>query len=166
MLTCTLTDLAGAREETPAESDPVVAALKASGQMAGAIEKAVAFYEQPPTEPLEVSTSWADVQVTGADWAEAFAAPDPGTPHNEAREQVWDALVHLLIDQHDDEVPADLAAARRHGPGLRSLVGAGLPTHVCPVAERRAGSRAPAPGPARLDPVRSAVAGCGTAPAR
>lgn len=108
VLTCTLTDLAGAREHTPAERDPVVAGLKASGRMAGTIEKAVAFYEQPPAESLEVSTSWADVQVTDADWVEAFAAPDPGTPHNEAREQVWDALVRLLIDQHDSEVPADL----------------------------------------------------------
>ena len=45
--------------------------------------------------------------------AEAFGAPDPGTPHNEARGQVWEELLALLLDkhrdQHDDgEVPAEL----------------------------------------------------------
>ena len=28
-------------------------------------------------------------------------APDPGTPHNEARDQVWDALVEIVADLHD-----------------------------------------------------------------
>ena len=37
--------------------------------------------------------AWADLWVSADDWAEAFEAPEPGTPHNEARDQVWDALL-------------------------------------------------------------------------
>jgi hypothetical protein len=48
------------------------------------------------------------VPLTPADWAEAFAAPDPGDPHNEAREQVWDELLTILVDKHDDDVPREL----------------------------------------------------------
>ncbi len=29
--------------------------------------------------------------------------PDPGTPHNEARDQIWNELVAILMDKHDDE---------------------------------------------------------------
>src|SRR5262249_48093513 len=42
------------------------------------------------------------------DWAEAFAAPDPGTPHNEARDQIREELVTILMGSHDGDVPADL----------------------------------------------------------
>ena len=56
-----------------------------------------------------VETPWADIWVSPADWAEAFEAADPGTPHNEARDQVWEALLSILIDGYDDEdVSADL----------------------------------------------------------
>ncbi|GMA32947.1 hypothetical protein GCM10025875_29390 [Litorihabitans aurantiacus] len=64
-----------------------------------AIEPAVALYEEPPTRPFDVATPWADLRLTREDWAEAFAAPEPGTPHNEARAQVWDAIVGVLADQ-------------------------------------------------------------------
>jgi hypothetical protein len=68
----------------------------------GAIEAAVRFYEEPPTTRTTISTPWADVRLTAQDWAEAFEAPDPGTPHNEARDQVWEQLLTILVDQHDD----------------------------------------------------------------
>ena len=56
-----------------------------------------------------VETPWADIWVTPADWAEAFEAADPGTPHNEARDQVWEELLTILIDGYEDEdVSADL----------------------------------------------------------
>jgi superfamily I DNA/RNA helicase len=48
------------------------------------------------------------VQLTTADWAEAFAAPEPGAPHNDARDVVWEQLLTILIDKHDGDVPADL----------------------------------------------------------
>ena len=45
-----------------------------------------------------VETPWADIWVSPADWADAFEAADPGTPHNEARDQVWEELLTILID--------------------------------------------------------------------
>ena len=57
------------------------------------------------------------------DWAAALDAPDPGTPHNEAREQVWDALLEILLDKHDDEADVDidvLRAALDHDEDLRA----------------------------------------------
>jgi hypothetical protein len=106
--TCTLRDLVPEGAGAPVETDPEVARLKSSASMVGAIETAVGIYEEPPTKGMTVETHWADVWLGPADWAEAFAAPDPGTPHNEAREQVWEQLVTILIDQHDEEdVPAE-----------------------------------------------------------
>ncbi|GEK21764.1 RNA polymerase recycling motor ATPase HelR [Cellulomonas xylanilytica] len=101
--TCTLRDLVAEGATAAVETDPEVARLKASVQMVRAIEPAVRFYEKPPTKGLEVETSWFDVWVSADDWAEAFEAPEPGTPHNEAREQVRDALLEILVDKVDDE---------------------------------------------------------------
>ena len=56
---------------------------------------------------MTVETDWADVEITRAEWLEAFGAPESGTPHNEARDEVWAALVDLVIAKHDDDVPAE-----------------------------------------------------------
>lgn len=101
--TCTLRHLVPEGAVAPPESDPEVARLKSSADMVKAIEPAVRFYEEPPTEGMEVETRWGDVWLSTTDWAEAFDAPEPGTPHNEARDQIWDALVTILVDKHDDE---------------------------------------------------------------
>ncbi|WP_354509376.1 RNA polymerase recycling motor ATPase HelR [Oerskovia enterophila] len=108
--TCTLRDLVPEGAAAAPETDPEVARLKASASMVAAIEPAVRFSERPPTEGMEVGTPWADVWLSTADWAEAFASPDPGTPHNEARDEVWEALLTILVDKHTDEtedVPED-----------------------------------------------------------
>jgi superfamily I DNA/RNA helicase len=55
---------------------------------------------------MTVETRWSDIGLSADDWAEAFAAPDPGTPHNEAREQIVERLLEILIDNHDGDVPA------------------------------------------------------------
>jgi hypothetical protein len=73
-----------------------------------AIETAVRFYETPPAEGMEVTTSWSDLWLSAEDWAEAFQAPGPGTPHNEARDLIWEELVTILMDKHDGDVPPDL----------------------------------------------------------
>ncbi|MER7669849.1 RNA polymerase recycling motor ATPase HelR [Kitasatospora sp. NPDC096128] len=109
--TCTLRDLVPEGADAPEETDPEVARLKSSAELVRAIEKAVRFYEEPPTEGMLVSTHWADLWLSAGDWAEAFDAPDPGTPHNEAREQVWDELAAILLDklgQGEEEVPPEL----------------------------------------------------------
>ncbi|MFE3768247.1 RNA polymerase recycling motor ATPase HelR [Streptomyces sp. NPDC059122] len=106
--TCTLRDLVAEGPGAASETDPDVALLKSSAAMVQAIEKAVRFYEEPPTEEMTVTTSWSDVRLTADDWAEAFDAPPPGTPHNEAREEIWDELVAILLDKLDGDIPPDL----------------------------------------------------------
>jgi len=107
--TCTLRDLVTEGTAAAVESDPDVARLKSSADMVEATEPAVRLYEESPTKGLMVETDWADLWISAADWAEAFEAPDPGTPHNEARDQVREALLSNLLDDHDDEeVPTEL----------------------------------------------------------
>jgi AAA domain len=101
--TCTLLDLVTEGAAAAVESDPDVARLKSSADMVNAIEPAVRLYEEPPSKGLMVETDWGDLWISAADWAEAFEAPDPGTPHNEARDQVREALLSNLLDDHDDE---------------------------------------------------------------
>ncbi|MFB8002964.1 RNA polymerase recycling motor ATPase HelR [Nocardia sp. NPDC056000] len=103
---CTLRDLVTEGATAAAESNPEVARLKSSANLVRAIETAVEFYEQPPKKGMTVSTDWADVWLSTDDWAEAFEAPEPGTPHNEAHEQIWDVLCAILKDKHDDDIPA------------------------------------------------------------
>jgi hypothetical protein len=107
--TCTLRDLVPEGASAVTEPDPDVARLKSSVEMVGAIEPAVRLYEEPPTQGMEVETEWSDLWLSTADWAEAFEAPEPGTPHNEARDQIWEALLTILMDKHeDDDVSLDL----------------------------------------------------------
>jgi hypothetical protein len=108
--TCTLRDLVPEGAAAVAETEPDVARLKSAVEMVEAIEPAVRLYEEPPSKGLMVETDWADLWVSAADWTEAFESPDPGTPHNEARDEVREALLDNLLDEHDDdeEVPPEL----------------------------------------------------------
>jgi DNA helicase IV len=106
--TCTLRDLVAEGPGAAIEPDPDVALLKSSADMVQAIEKAVRFYEEPPTRAMTVTTPWAEVRLSADDWAEAFEAAGPGTPHNEARDLIWEELLMILLDRHDDDVPPDL----------------------------------------------------------
>ena len=100
---CTLRDLVAEGATATDETDPDVARLKSSADMVRAIEPAVKLYEEPPAKGMMVETPWSDIWLSAADWAEALEAPDPGTPHNEARDQVWEALLSILIDAYDDD---------------------------------------------------------------
>jgi DNA helicase IV len=106
--TCTLRNLVAEGATARLEADPEVARLKSSANLVKAIEKAVTFYEKPPAQGMTVETHWSDIWLSAEDWAEAFEAPEPGTPHNEARIQIWEELRRIVIGKHDDEVPADL----------------------------------------------------------
>ena len=101
--TCTLRDLVVEGAAATADADPNVVRLKSSADMVKAIEAAVRFYEEPPTQGMTVETAWSDVWLSPDDWAAAFDSPDPGTPHNEARDQIWDELVTILIDKQEEE---------------------------------------------------------------
>jgi hypothetical protein len=106
--TATLRDLVPEGAAAAAEADPDVARLKSSADLVQAIEVAVRFYENPPAKGMTVETPWSGIWLSAGDWAEALDAPDPGTPHNEARDQIWAELLATLMDSRGDDVPADL----------------------------------------------------------
>jgi DNA helicase IV len=106
--TCTLRDLVPEGATAASETDPEVARLKSSADMVRAIEPAVRFYENPPTKGMTVETPWSDIRLSADDWAEALDAPAPGTPHNEAREEILEELLKILIDNHGGEVAEHL----------------------------------------------------------
>lgn len=109
--TCTLRDLVAEGAAATAETDPEVARLKASAGLVRAIEAAVRFYEEPPTTPMTVAAGDADIRLTADDWAEAFRAPGPGTPHNEARDEIWAELLEILPAKYDGDEPEDRVRA-------------------------------------------------------
>ncbi|RKR93067.1 DNA helicase IV [Micromonospora pisi] len=106
--TCTLRDLVAEGAAAQVETDPEVAVLKSSVSLVRAIEAAVRFYEEPPTKPMTVTTEWSEIRLSADDWAEAFETPDPGTPHNDARDQIWEKLLEILIDKYDGDEPEAL----------------------------------------------------------
>ncbi|MEU4065693.1 RNA polymerase recycling motor ATPase HelR [Streptomyces wedmorensis] len=106
--TCTVRDLVAEGARASVETDPEVARLKSTVDMVGAIETAVRFYEEPPTEGMTVTTAWSDVWLSADDWAEAFRAVEPGTPHNEARDQILEELLAILTDKNDADVAPEL----------------------------------------------------------
>jgi hypothetical protein len=106
--TCTLRDLVAEGASATVEADPDVARLKSSADLVKAIEAAVRFYEEPPTEEMTVTIHDSDIRLSAGDWADAFQAAGPGTPHNEARDQVWEELLTILMDKYDGDEPDDL----------------------------------------------------------
>ncbi|HET6151816.1 MAG TPA: RNA polymerase recycling motor ATPase HelR [Marmoricola sp.] len=121
--TCTLRDLVAEGADAGPEQDPEVARLKASVALVAAIEPAVRFYEDPPTQGVEVETPWSDLWLSADDWAAAFDAPAPGTPHNESRETIWDELLTILLDKHEDEETLEEArAALERNTSLRTML--------------------------------------------
>jgi hypothetical protein len=104
---CTLRGLVAEGAAAAIEADPNVALQKSSANMVTAIEPAVRFYEKPPTKGMTVTTHWSDIWLSAGDWAEAFEAAEPGTPHNEARDQIWEELLTILVDKHDGDASAD-----------------------------------------------------------
>lgn len=127
--TCVLRDLVDEGADAGVEADPEVARLKSSADMVGAIETAVRFYEEPPAEGMTVTTAWADLWLSADDWAEAFRAPGPSTPHNEARDQIWEELVTILLDKYDgdDVSPEQFRRSLRQDKELVDTLGRAWP---------------------------------------
>ena len=151
--TCTLRNLVPEGATAGPEADPDVAGLKSSAELVKAIEAAVGFYEEPPAKGMTVETHWSDLRLTADDWAEAFEAREPGTPHNDGREQVWRRAAHdpdrpvrrrrlarpaapvaAAEPEAAHRLQPGLAAARRVRPRRGPVVGAGLPAQVRAVA--------------------------------
>jgi DNA helicase IV len=106
--TCTVRDLVAEGAAARTEADPDVARLKSSADLVKAIEPAARFYEEPPAKGMTITTHWSDIRLSADDWAVAFEAAEPGTPHNEARDQILEELLTILVDKHDGDAPADL----------------------------------------------------------
>jgi hypothetical protein len=106
--TCTLRDLVAEGASATVEADPDVARLKSSADLVKAIDAAVRFYEEPPTNEMTVTTHESDIRLSADDWADAFQSAGPGTPHNEARSQIWEELLTILMDKYDGNEPDDL----------------------------------------------------------
>ncbi|MFY1633125.1 RNA polymerase recycling motor ATPase HelR [Solwaraspora sp. WMMB335] len=121
--TCTLSDLVAEGAIAAAEPDPEVARLKSSADLVAAIDTAVRFYEEPPDTATTVATGWTELTISSDDWADAFAAPGPGTPHNEARDQIMEELLTILVGRYDGDGPADqVRAALARDQALRTAV--------------------------------------------
>jgi superfamily I DNA/RNA helicase len=114
-------------ETAGTEADPRVARLKAGRDMVAAIERAVRFYEDPPTTDTMVPTDWVDVRVTPGDWSEAFDSAT-GVPHNEAHGPILDELVSIVTDRLDEDIPVDrVAKSLRANKNLHQLLTAAWP---------------------------------------
>ncbi|MEU0549842.1 RNA polymerase recycling motor ATPase HelR [Micromonospora sp. NPDC005979] len=126
--TCTLRDLVPQGASAVAESDPEVDRLKSSLGLVRAIDAAVRFYEEPPRTALTVTAGDTDIRLSADDWAQAFEAPGPGTPHNEARDEIWDELLSILLGRYDGDEPEDLVrASLRRDADLRTTVNRAWP---------------------------------------
>ena len=105
----TLRDLVPEGAAAAAEPDPEVARLKASAGWCGRSRRPCGSTRSRPATGMAVETRWSDVWLSADDWAEAFEAAEPGTPHNEAREQVWERMLSDLDRQaRDEDAPEDL----------------------------------------------------------
>jgi superfamily I DNA/RNA helicase len=63
-----------------------------------------------------------------ADWTEAFDAVEPGTPHNEAREQIWAELLTILLDSYaGDSPPVQLRKSLRRSRELSTTLNRAWP---------------------------------------
>lgn len=103
---CTLRDLVPEGESAVEETDPRVARLKASLDPAAMLDAAARSHERPPQHALRLESPWADLWLSREEWTELFSGADPAASHDEARDEVWEEILELLVDQvDDDEVP-------------------------------------------------------------
>ncbi|WP_303708932.1 MULTISPECIES: RNA polymerase recycling motor ATPase HelR [Microbacterium] len=103
---CTLRDLTPEGAGAIAETDSRVAELKQRLDPELVIAAAVSELTRPPMHALRIEAPWADLWVSREDWADLFARADPASPHNEARDEVWEEVLEMLVDQvRDPEVP-------------------------------------------------------------
>lgn len=115
----TLRRLVAEGDGASVEADPRVAAIKGRTEWEHTIATIVREYERVPDEPTVVATSWADIDIEPDEWAEALEAADDGTPHNEARDAVWNQLLDLVTAKVT-EMPPHLARRElEHHSGLR-----------------------------------------------
>ncbi|MGO2820878.1 MAG: RNA polymerase recycling motor ATPase HelR [Brachybacterium tyrofermentans] len=112
VVTCTLADLVPEGAHAVPESDPEVAALKAGPTLVAAIEPAVALYEEAPEVAHLHESAWGPVQLEPEHFADAFEAVHPSTPHNLARDEIWEELAEIVLTQIDGGEDPDVEQVR------------------------------------------------------
>lgn len=103
---CTLRDLVPEGAAAVDEPDPRVASRKASLDPRAMLDAAARSFEHPPLHAICLESPWADLWMSRQEWAEVFSSADPTASHNEARDEVWEEVLEVLMNQvSDDEVP-------------------------------------------------------------
>lgn len=108
----TMRDLTPEGSDARNEVDPRVAAIKADLDPQALIAAAASALTRPPQHATRIESPWADLWLSREDWTELFSAADPAVPHNEARDEVWEEILELLVDQIDDDDVAPHTARR------------------------------------------------------
>ena len=106
--TATLRDLVPQGARAGIETDPRVALLKIVHGRRGGDRSRGPVLRGATALGDDGRDDSSDIRLSAADWAEAFETPDPGTPHNDARDQVWESVLSILQDKYDGDEPADL----------------------------------------------------------
>ncbi|MEU4015380.1 RNA polymerase recycling motor ATPase HelR [Microbacterium sp. NPDC028030] len=100
---CTLRDLVPEGAAAAEESDPRVARLKEALDPTAVLDAVAKQFERPPQHAMRLESPWADLWMSREEWAEVFSRADPAASHDEARDEVWEEILELLVDQVDDE---------------------------------------------------------------
>ncbi|NHI17077.1 ATP-binding domain-containing protein [Microbacterium sp. CBS5P-1] len=95
-------------ESAVPEASDVARRVKGAGDLERAIANVVRRYERAPDEDVVIQASWADVDIEPEDWEQAISACEDGTPHNEARDAIWEELLESLA-MRVGEMPPHLA---------------------------------------------------------
>ena len=112
VLIATLSNIVSIGQDLPAEQDPEVQRIKSSAAMLSALKKAVEVFEEPPATEVVLDIGEFQATATAQLWRDAVGMIDSETPHNEARIQLREALVDLLLPQ--------LAGSNAPEPQLRA----------------------------------------------
>lgn len=100
---CTLDELVPEGAGASIESNRAVAAAKGSLALLAALESVIARCEPALVEAVELDTPWGLVRVTADSWRDAAEAVEPGTPHNDARAQVWEWAAESIVRGFDPD---------------------------------------------------------------
>ncbi|UVY82772.1 AAA family ATPase [Brachybacterium sp. NBEC-018] len=127
VLTATPADLVPEGETAQACADPELAALLADARLLDAVDARVAIDEQPPRTTVVVDTAAGELTIGPAEWSAAFAAVDPGTAHDHARDAVREELAEILAERLDeertvDDTDVDDADGGEDGPSAEELL--------------------------------------------
>lgn len=108
----TLSNIVSIEGEVLAETDPDIIRIKASTSMLNTVQRAVKVFQLPPNTSLEIQLTDGQVTLSPELWRNAVSMVDSATPHNEARVQLREALIELLLPHLASE--ASLHQTLRH----------------------------------------------------